>query len=135
MVETGAGAGSIGLLILRFELAAIFWSHGWPKLNPKSAMKGPVGFSGYLQQMKVPAPLAAAWAVALLETLGSVLLVLGLLVRPIGLLLAIDMLVAIVLARKGAKFSSPEGIGWEFEFALLCQGLALLFLGSGPIAL
>jgi putative oxidoreductase len=136
MVETDvAGVASIGLLILRFELAAIFWSHGWPKLNPNSPMKGPQGFSAFLQQMKVPSPLVAAWLVALLETLGPMLLVLGLFVRPLGLLFAVDMFMAVVLARKQAGFTSAQGVGWEYEFALLCQGLALLFLGGGAIAL
>ncbi len=35
----------------------------------------------------------------------------------------------------GAKFSSMEGIGWEFEFVLLAQALTLLFTGAGGIGL
>ncbi len=32
-------------------------------------------------------------------------------------------------------FSSMEGIGWEFEFSLLAQALALVFTGAGGIGL
>ncbi len=135
MDTSGIGIGNLGILLMRFELAAIFWVHGWPKLNPNGPMHGPQGFSEFLKSKNVPNPLIAAWIVAVLETLGPVLLVLGLLVPLVGLLLAADMFVAIVLVKKNDGFTKPDGIGWEYEFALLVQGLALLFLGSGTIAL
>jgi uncharacterized membrane protein YphA (DoxX/SURF4 family) len=41
-------------------------------------MKVPAGMAGFLKQMGVPLPMFFAWIVALLETVGSVLLILGL---------------------------------------------------------
>lgn len=127
-----------GLLILRLGVGIIMLVHGWPKLNPNSPMKGTAGFTAGLEQMGVPLPTFFAWVVALLETVGAVLLILGLGTRILAIGFAIDMLVAIVRARRpmGASFGpSQSGIGWEFEFMLLAAALALLFTGAGSIAL
>ncbi len=135
MITTDTTIGDLGILLIRFELAGIFWVHGWPKLNPNGVMHGPKGFSAFLKSKAVPSPVLAAWLVAVLETAGPVLLVLGLLVPIVGFLLAVDMASAIYLVRRNDGFTKPDGPGWEFEFALLAQGLALVFLGSGMIAL
>ncbi len=128
----------LGPLILRIGLALVFLAHGWPKLNPNSEMKGVTGFSAGLKQMGVPLPTFFAWVVALLETVGSVLLILGLGTRILAVGFAIDMLVAIYLARirmMKSPFAGGGGIGWEFEFALMVGSLALLFTGGGSISL
>ncbi len=128
----------LGLLILRLAMGIIFFVHGWPKLNPNSQMKGPAGFGGFLRQMGVPMPIFFGWVVALLETLGAVLLILGLGTRILAVLFAINMLVAILVAKRQVMkvgFSSQQTTGWEFDFALLAMSLALLFTGAGTIAL
>lgn len=127
-----------GLLILRFAMGIIFLVHGWPKLNPNSPMKGTAGFGGFLKQMGMPLPMFFAWVVALLETVGAVLLVLGLGARILAVLFAINMLVAILLAKMRfmkVGFMAQQTTGWEFDFALLAGSLALLFTGAGSIAL
>jgi len=61
----------------------------------------------------LPAPLFFAWIVALLESAGAVLLILGILTRPIALGLAVDMLVAIVSVRirmAKAPFASTQQV-------------------------
>jgi len=122
-----------GELALRLTLGIVFAPHGWQK------MKGPSGFAGFLRQIGVPAPLLFAWIVALLESVGAVLLVLGVLTRPIALGLAIDMLVATVSVRirmaKAPFVSTQQVMGWEFEFALLGAALALVFTGAGRFGL
>ncbi|MBE0410606.1 MAG: DoxX family protein [Anaerolineales bacterium] len=126
-----------GLFILRLAMGIIFLVHGWPKLNPNSEMKGPAGFGGFLKQMGVPLPIFFGWVVALLETVGAVLLILGLGTRVLAVLFAINMLVATFTKRRVMKigFTSQQATGWEFDFALLAISLALLFTGSGSIAL
>jgi putative oxidoreductase len=72
------------------------------------------------------------------RSVGAALLVLGLVTRIVALGLAVDMLVAILLVkRRMAKkaFMERDGTGWEFEFALLAAALALVFMGTGRIAL
>ena len=123
----------IGELILRLALGIIVIPHGWQKL------KNPSGFTGLLQHLHLPAAALFAWLVALLETVGAVLLIIGLATRLIALGLAIDMLVAIVTVRIGigkARFTStPDSGGWEFEFALMAMALALIFTGAGRLAI
>lgn len=138
LTDIFAPYGNLGPLILRIGLALVFLAHGWPKLNPNGPMKGPAGFAGFLTQLGVPMPLLAAWVVALLETVGAVLLILGLGTRIWAIGFAIDMLVAIWLARIGmgkASFAGGQTIGWEFEFALLVGALALVFIGAGSLSL
>ncbi len=127
-----------GLVILRLAMGIIFLVHGWPKLNPNSMMKGPAGFGGFLKQMGIPLPIFFGWAIALLETAGAVLLILGLGTRILAVLFAINMLVAILVAKRRVMkvgFSAQQTTGWEFDFALLAISLALLFTGAGSIAL
>lgn len=129
--------GAWGLLILRAALGATFLPHGWMKLNPKGPLKGPGGFAGWLRQMGVPLSGLLAWTVALLETVGAVLLILGLGTRILAAGLVIDMLVAIWLVKRRMQkvgFMDQKG-GWEFEFVLMAQALALVFTGAGGIAL
>jgi putative oxidoreductase len=119
---TGAGE-----LIIRLALGLTFFAHGRTKI------RNPAGFAGFLEQLHVPAPQFNAWLVALLETLGAVLLMLGLGTRVIALGLALDMAVALATVRIGkAPFtSSGEGAGWDSEFILLAASLALVFTGAG----
>ncbi len=127
-----------GLLILRLAAGIIFLVHGWPKLNPNSPMKGPAGFGGFLKQMGVPLPIFSGWIVALLETAGAVLLILGLGMRILAFMFAVDMFVATFVAKRGMMkvgFTAQQATGWEFDFALLAISLALLFTGAGRIAL
>ena len=127
-----------GLLILRIAMGIIFLVHGWPKLNPNGPMKGPAGFAGFLKQMGVPLPMFFAWVVALLETVGAVLLILGLGTRILAVGFAIGMLVAILVAKirfMKVGFMAQQATGWEFDFVLLAAALALLFTGAGSIAL
>ena len=125
-----AHVAGVGELILRLALGITFVVHGRGKL------KNPAGFAGFLRQIHVPAPLLNAWLVALLETVGAVLLMLGLATRVLALGLAVDMLVALVVVRiPQARFASgPEGSGWEFEFLLLAMAVALVFTGAGRFA-
>ncbi len=128
----------VGLLILRVAMGILFVVHGWPKLNPNSPIRGTAGFAGFLKQMGVPLPLFFAWVVALLETVGAVLLILGLGTRILALGFAIEMLVAAFVAKRGfmkVPFTAQQATGWELDFILLAASLALLFLGAGSIAL
>lgn len=127
-----------GLVILRLALGITFLVHGWPKLNPNGPMKGPAGLAGFLKQLGIPLPTFFAWVVALLETVGAVLLILGLGTRILAVGFAIDMLVAIWLVKRKmmkAGFMDQKVQGWEFEFALFAQSLALIFTGAGSIGL
>lgn len=117
-----------GLLLLRIGVAVVFFVHGLPKIKDVSQV------AGFFKQANIPLAGLAAWVVALLETVGPILLVVGLGTRPIALALAFTMLVAIKSVKVDmakAKFSG----GWEFEFILGVAALALAFTGAGALSI
>ena len=80
-------------LALRLYLAPIFWMAGTSKL---ADMDSTIAWFGNPDWgLGLPYPIVLAWAAALTETLGAVLLLMGLAVRWVSLPLMITMLVAI----------------------------------------
>jgi uncharacterized membrane protein YphA (DoxX/SURF4 family) len=80
-------------LALRLYLAPIFWMAGSSKL---ADMDSTIAWFGNPDWgLGLPFPIVLAWAAALTETLGAVLLLIGLAVRWVSLPLMITMLVAI----------------------------------------
>ncbi len=130
-------AGGWGLLVLRIALGVVFIYHGYPKFFKVPPIGGAAGFAKFLGMMGIPIPLFFAWVVAVLEFWGGIALVLGLATRWLGLLFAIDMLVAIWKAKagRGVRFMAMDTTGWEFDFVLLAGALALMLLGGGAYSL
>ncbi|MDX1395973.1 MAG: DoxX family protein [Gemmatimonadota bacterium] len=118
----------LGLAILRVVIGVIFVAHGWTKLF--GGMEGTIGFFGSLG---IPAPTLAAWFVALLETGGGALLIVGLMVTPIALLLAVQMVVAIVLVHipNGFFVIGPGTGGYSFSLLVAAGLVALVLAGPG----
>jgi putative oxidoreductase len=117
---------SLGLLVLRIAVGAVFIDHGYQKLFGM----GFAGVSGAFSHMGVPMPGLMGPFVALLEFFGGIALILGLLTRLFALGFAIDMLVAILLVQLKNGFSH-----YELEFLLSMSGVALLFMGGGDFSI
>ena len=117
---------SLGLLLLRIAVGAVFIGHGRQKLFGM----GFAGVSGMFSHMGVPLPGVMGPFVALLEFFGGIALILGLLTRLVSLGFAIDMLVAILLVRLKDGFSH-----YELEFLLCASGFALLLMGAGEFSI
>ncbi|MBF4589350.1 DoxX family protein [Curtobacterium sp. VKM Ac-1395] len=120
---------SIGLIVLRVVLGVVFIAHGAQKVGqgiPAVAS----GFSG----MGVPFAEVAAPLVAGLELVGGALLVLGVATRVVAALLAVDMVVAGVLAHGDAGFFAQQG-GFEFVLVLAAGALAVALTGPGRFSL
>ncbi|MFJ2367713.1 DoxX family protein [Microbacterium sp. NPDC087665] len=119
-------ATSWGLLVLRVVVGAIFVAHGAQKIF-EYTLAGTIGsFAG----MGVPLPEIAAPLVAFVELIGGAMLLVGLFTRLAGILLAVDMLVALVLVHLPAGLWVGEG-GYEFVAVLGAVALALAFTGAG----
>ena len=113
---------SIGLVVLRVAVAAVFINHGRQKLF----VYGFAGVTGAFTQMGVPLPGVMGPLIGLLEFFGGIALVLGFLTRLLGVAFAFDMLGAILLVQLKKGFS-----GYEFEFLLLGASVALFLTGAG----
>lgn len=117
---------SIGLLMIRLALGAIFLMHGWQKYNEWTIAGVTQNFSG----MGIPMADIAAPAITYLELVGGALLILGVATRLLGVLFTLDMAGAIYFVHGGAGFFADGG-GYEFVLLLGATSLALAFLGSG----
>ena len=118
-----------GLTILRVVVGIVFIAHGAQKLFT-FGLPAVVQMFGH---MGIPAPSVLAPFVTLLEFVGGILLVVGLFTRWVALLIAIDMLVAILKVHLAGGFFLPRG--YEFALTLMAASIALALTGPGAPAL
>ncbi|MFC0549320.1 DoxX family protein [Planotetraspora thailandica] len=119
----------IMLLLTRLALGVIFIAHGWNKF----AVSGLGATTRFFESVGVPLPAISAVAVATLELVGGVALVLGLLLPVFGTLLALNMLGAIVFVHGEKGLFVSEG-GFEFVLVLAAACLTIAFCGGGALA-
>jgi len=119
------------IVFLRLGIGIIFLIHGLGKLfavGPAAA--GIEGVAGFFTNIGVPSPVIFAWVVSLVETVGGLFVLLGVLTRYSALLLSIDMIVATLVVHLPNGFVVSSG-GYEFTLVLLLGSVALLFTGAG----
>ena len=113
-------------MLLRLALAAVFGAYGYAKWAG-----GMDRIVGLFMTVHIPFPNITAHAVATLEVGGAVLLVLGIVTRLVGILLAIEMVVAIATVVWRQGFVG----GYAFELTLLTVALALAVAGGGAFSI
>jgi len=112
--------------IIRFIAGAILIYHGYNKL-----FSGNIGGVAHnvVEPLGLPFPLAWAYFLGILEFFGGIALALGLLVRPIALLLVIEFIV-ITCWHWGNGYIFARG-GYEYPLLLLIVYAAIFFRGAG----
>ncbi len=122
------GSANTGLLLLRLGVGiGMVALHGWGKLT------GAIGylfggqewkFIGGVEALGFPLPVVFAVAAALAESLGAVLVAVGLFTRPAAIALAFTMLVAVYR-------HLSQGQGAELASFYLLASVALILIGPG----
>ena len=118
-----------GITLLRVVVGCAFFMHGQQKLF----QMGVGGVGGFFASLGIPAPELAAVVVSIVETVGGLALILGVLTRLVGVLLAADMLVAMLVVHRPNGFYAGDG-GIELVLVLGAAALALAITGPGALA-
>ena len=121
----------VGRLILRFCVGGLMLFHGLAKIMHPGSLDF---IGGMLSANGLPAMLA--YGVYVGEVLAPLMVIVGYQARIGGLLLVINMMLALFLAHTGDFFSLSEHGGWAVELQMfyLLSALAVVFLGSGNLA-
>ena len=125
-------------LVVRVGLGVVFFAHGAQKVFGWFGGAGLRATVAGFARMGIPAP--AATAAALVELLGGLAMLVGLLVRPAAVGLIVVMLVAIAKVHAPHGFflnfagTPGKGHGFEFNFALIAMALSILIGGAGVLS-
>lgn len=116
----------LGKLILRVALAVLILFHGIAKLI------GGIGFiTGMLAKMGMPA--AFGYLVYVGEVIAPLMILFGIWTRIAALVIAINMLVALLLVHTGEFFTLAKTGGWALELQgmFLVAAIVIALLGAG----
>ncbi len=109
---------------IRLAVGAIFLVHGIAKAaNP--------GFGGFLGNLGLPTELVMP--IALAESIGGILLIIGVLNRISASVLSIIMLGAIFHVKKAENFTGQGA--YELDLILLAANLSIITMGPGRISI
>jgi putative oxidoreductase len=114
-----------GIAFIRAIVGIVFLIHGGQKLF----VYGVHNVAGMMNQLSIPMPSVAAAVVTWVEFLGGAALLFGVFTRVAALLLAFDMLVAVLKVHLKGGFFLP--MGFEYALTLLVTNVALAMTGPG----
>ena len=111
-------------VVVRVIVGFMMFAHGVDKLS--GGVAGIAGFGEFLSSAGLPAGLLLAWFVTLLELVGGIMLIVGLLSRMVAGLMTVELLVAIALVTgQAGLISGDQGVGYIAGF------LVVFLLGPG----
>ncbi|MDP1933025.1 MAG: DoxX family protein [Gammaproteobacteria bacterium] len=130
VIEAG---NEVSPLALRLPLGVIFVAHGAQKLFGSFGGYGLQGTGQFMESIGLTPGVLMAGAAGSAEFFGGLLLIVGLLVRPSALVLAVTMIVAILTVHiDNGLFMANNG--YEFGLALLAGTVSLLVSGAGRLS-
>jgi putative oxidoreductase len=125
---------NLALLVLRLVVGLTFMAHGLQKLVGAFDGPGIKGFAGVLEQLGLRPGKVHAGAVAITETVGGLLIALGLVTTPAAAALVAVMTGAVAMVHlKNGFFATNQG--YEFNLALVAALFALAGIGAGAWSL
>ena len=120
-------------LSVRLAVGTILVAHSAQKLFGSFGGSGLEGTAAWMTSIGLEPGLLAALLAGGAEFFGGILLILGLLVRPAALMLAVTMLVAIVAVHlEGGLFLANNG--YEYALVLLAVTAGLFIRGAGSFS-
>lgn len=124
------GVDDAAKLLLRASLAIIILFHGIAKLT------GGVGFIGGMLA-KAGLPEALAYLVYVGEVAAPLMILVGVFTRPAALVIAANMIVAILLVHTAEFFTLNQSGGWALELQAMffVVAVAVALLGAGRYSL
>lgn len=125
-----ASFDDIGKLLLRTGLALLLLFHGISKVA------GGIGFiSGMVAKAGMPE--AFAYLVYVGEVIAPLLILVGIWTRPAALVVAINMVVAVLLVHGGEFFTMTKSGGWALELQgfYFIAAVVLALQGAGRYSL
>jgi len=122
--------GDAGKLVLRAALAILILFHGVAKLS------GGIGFVGDMLA-KAGAPAFLGYLVYVGEVIAPLMILAGIFTRPAALVVAGNMIVAVLLVHVSQLFTLADTGGWALELQgmYFFAALAVALLGAGRYSL
>jgi putative oxidoreductase len=114
-------------LVLRVIIGGLFVWHGIDKFNAGIGM-----VEGMFEMWGVPLPGITAPLVAVVEIVGGLALIVGLMTRPVAGVLSIVMFGALVFVKLDMGLIPMDAAGAEVDLAYLAGLIALMAFGPGP---
>jgi putative oxidoreductase len=118
-----------GLLPLRFVVGLVFFMHGEQKVFDF----GVSGVADLLSKLGFVYPTFFAVVLMIVELAGGFAILFGFFTRIAGFVLAVEMAIAIYVARLRGGFFTPNG--FEFELTLMGACLTFAAVGAGGASL
>ena len=124
--NSSANAADIGKLVLRAVLAALLLCHGISKMH------NGIGFIADMLS-KAGSPAVFGYGVYIGEVIAPLFLLFGLFTRPAALIVAINMIVAVLLVHTSQFFTRNDTGGWALELQgmYFFTAIAVALLGAG----
>lgn len=118
-----------GPLVLRLIIGGLFLWHGIDKFRAGIDM-----VESMFNMWGVPAPALAAPAVAIIEIVGGIALIIGAGTRAAAMMLSVIMLGALIFVKVDVGLIPMDAAGAEVDLAYLAGLLALVAIGPGPLS-
>jgi putative oxidoreductase len=128
-IATARGAEDIAKLLLRVVLGVLILLHGISKIRG-----GPGFILDVVEHAGLPEPFG--YLVYVGEVLAPILMIVGLWTRVAALVVAINMVFAVLLVHMGDLFKLNETGGWQLELQglFLVVAIAVTLLGAGRLS-